>query len=316
MLSLSVNCVLRPTGILYTAYCVARNMGFSIAQWKELCLEMETFENSFHQAYKCQVTEFGTENLNNIQVTRGKDSIFGDWVVKFSWIYSTFKEFGESAGPAFEELSTAMSKQQEKVIALQEDLLARKDEQLATLQSSVKDEVAVVKSAVQSEISNSWSKIVEKSTPTPAFCPVKLKEAVKCAVVEEDRSHNLMIFGKQEVDNEDVSNTVASIFEDLNEKPHVVECRRLGDPKHGRCRPIKARLSSSDAVLHILRKAKCLKSSDGNGSTYIVRDRSRSERDAHKVLVETMRQKMLSEPELYHFIRGEEVISVKKKSTA
>jgi len=54
---------------------------------------------------------------------------------------------------------------------------------------------------------------------------VKLKEAVKCAVVEEDRSHNLMIFGKQEVDDEDVSNTVASIFEDLNEKPHVVETR-------------------------------------------------------------------------------------------
>jgi len=161
--------VLRPSWAI-TAYFVARNiMGFSIEQWKELCIAMEDFETSFWQVYKCQVTEFDTTKLNNMPVTRSKDSIFGEWVVKFSYIYRTFKEFGESAGPAFQEWSTAISRQQEKVIALQEDLLARKDEQLAALQSSVKTEVAVVQSAVKSEISNSWSKIVEKSIPSPAI---------------------------------------------------------------------------------------------------------------------------------------------------
>ena len=291
-------------------------MGFSVEHWKELCLEMEAFENSFSSAFNNSlVTEFDTEKLNNLQMTRGRDAMFGEWLVKFSWIYRTFKEFGEASGPAYEDLSSAMFKQQQKVIVLQEDLLASKDEQLSTLQSSVKDEVAEVKSAVQSEISNSWSKIVQKSASTPAMCPVKLKEAVKCAVIEEDRSHNLMIFGKKEPEKEDVSSTVVEIFADLNEKPLLVDCRRLGDKKSGESRPIIARLSSSDAVQHILRKARCLKSTEGNSSTYLARDRSITERDAHKVLVEKMKQKMKNEPNMYHFIRGEKVISVQKNST-
>ena len=49
-----------------------------------------------------------------------------------------------------------------------------------------------------------------------------MKESVKSAVAEDDRSRNLIIFGKQEKDNETVSDTVTTVFEELNEKPRVV----------------------------------------------------------------------------------------------
>ena len=68
-------------------------MGFSVEHWKELCLEMEAFENSFSSAFNNSlVTEFDTEKLNNLQMTRGRDAMFGEWLVKFSLIYRTLED--------------------------------------------------------------------------------------------------------------------------------------------------------------------------------------------------------------------------------
>ena len=139
-----------------------------------------------------------------------------------------------------------------------------------------------------------------------------MKEAIKSAVVEEDRSRNFMIFGKEEKVNEDVSQTISEILEDVKEKPRVIECRRVGTVEPGKHRPIKVKLSSSDAVSHVLRKAKDLKSSEQNRSTFLCPDRNKEERDAHKKLVGQMKTKMKKEPEMYHYIKRGLIISVKK----
>ena len=144
--------------------------------------------------------------------------------------------------------------------------------------------------------------------------PAKIKEAVKSAVEEDDRSRNILIFGKKEEDNETVLHTVTTVFEDLKEKPRVIECRRLGTISQGKCRPIKVKLSSSEAVLHILQNAKTLKTSSSNRNTYLAHDRTKEERAQHKNLVAMVKAKMDSEPGMYHFIRGGAVVSVKKKT--
>ena len=74
------------------------------------------------------------------------------------------------------------------------------------------------------------------------------------------------------------------------------------------------KLSSSEAVLHILRNAKTLKRSINNSSTYIAQDHTKEERAQHKDLVAKVRAKMDSEPRMYHFIRGGAVVTVKKRS--
>jgi cob(I)alamin adenosyltransferase len=214
-----------------------------------------------------------------------------------------------------EALKSKLIDSQQQVIDLQVDLLASKTDQMQAVQSTVKAEVAGVQTAVKTEI-GSWSKFVQQSTANTAthISPARIKEAVKSAVAEDDRSRNVIIFGKQEEDNETVSDTVSAVFEDLNEKPRVVECRRIGTISHGKCRPIKVKLSSSEAVLHILRNAKTLKTSANNSSTYIAQDRTTEERSQHKDLVAMVRAKMNSEPGMYHFIRGGAVVTVKKKT--
>ena len=103
------------------------------------------------------------------------------------------------------------------------------------------------------------------------------------------------------------------MLEDLNEKPRIIECRRIGKVQRGKPRPIKVfKLTSSDAVAHILRKAKVLKSSEQNKTTFIAPDRTAEERNVNRILVDEIKTKMKTEPGLYHFIRGGQIVSVTK----
>ncbi len=151
--------------------------------------------------------------------------------------------------------------------------------------------------------------------PVTSFTPATLKSAVRSAVEDEDRSRNFVIFRKKEDTDEDVSRTVAGILDDINEKPMIVECRRIGKIEHGKDRPIKVKLTSSDAVSHVLSKAKYLKKSSGNKGTFLAPDRSPEERKVHSTLVGQLKTEMKTNPDRYHFIRGGQIISVEKATS-
>ena len=159
------NCATATTYLL-CAHCVVI-MEFSLEKWKELCLEVEQFDQDFFQQFSSEAKDFSSAKLDNVKATRGRDLIFGNWVVRFAEIYSSIRDFTVTAGTKFVDLNVAVSKGQEKVIALQEELICRKDEQLAALQSTVKAEVAGVQTAVKTEI-GSWSKVVQQSTANAA----------------------------------------------------------------------------------------------------------------------------------------------------
>ena len=213
-------------------------------------------------------------------------------------------------------LKTQLIDSQQKVIELQGELLDSKTEQLTALQTTVADtmkaELASVQEAVETKIHSSWSEVAAKGLSQGFASAAKIKEAVKSAVAEDEKSKNFMIFGKEEAPNEDIVTTVAEILQDLNEKPRVIECTRVGTSEQQKLRPIKVRLTSSDAVFNVLRNAKLLKKSCNNKATFIGPDRSKEERAEHKKLVDKMRTKMGDEPDRYHFIRGGVIRSVKK----
>jgi hypothetical protein len=190
--------------------------------------------------------------------------------------------------------------------------LAAKDDQLAHVRTAVKEEIASVQSVVQTEIRSSWSDAVAKGSGS-VTTEAKLKRAVKSAVAEDDRSKNFMIYGKTESTDEDVLEGVAEILQDINEKPRVVECYRIGTAVEGKQRPIKVKLNGSDAVNNVLRSAKLLKNSRSNSSAYIGPDRSKDERIEHRKLVVQMKAMMEQDKEQFHFIRNGRVTSVKKK---
>jgi hypothetical protein len=214
-------------------------------------------------------------------------------------------------------LKTQLIDSQQKVIELQDELLGSKNEQLAALQTTVADtvkaELCSVQEAVQTKIQRSWNEVAAKGPSQGFASAAKIKEAVKSAVAEDEKSKNFMIFGKEEAPNEDIVTTVAEIMQDLNEKPRVVECTRVGPSEQGKSRPIKVQLTSSDAVSNVLRNTKLLKNSCNNKATFVGPDRSKEERAEHKKLVDRMKTMMEDQPDKYHFIRRGVIRSVMKK---
>jgi hypothetical protein len=284
-------------------------MEFSVANWCEICVEMEAFETDFFDRFSCEPSQLTVDKLKS---TRSWDSIIGNWIVRFADMYHRSKALTVSAASKIEELNGQLIQNQQKVIVLQEQVMKSNDEQLVSVQSTVRDEMASIQTAVKSEFS-SWSKVAERNkTNVPTFTQAKLKEAVRSAVVEEDRSRNFVIFNKEEVEEEDVARTVSDVLDDMSEKPRIIECRRVGKPQHGKPRPIKVKLTSCDAVSHILWRAKALKSSDRNKSTFIGPDRTVEEREVHRALVVQLKAKMEKEPDLYHFIKGGQIVNVKR----
>ena len=277
----------------------------------ELCTEMEEFDGEIFEQFKCEAGDLTKEKIKAVNINR---QCLLDVIIRFGEIYTKTKSFSRSAANKVEELTSRVMTGQEKIIALQGDLIAAKDEQLAHVRTAVKEEIASVQSVVQTEIRSSWSDVVAKgsSSSITTASAAKLKEAVKSAVAEQDKSRNFMIFSKEEMPKEEIHETVAEILLDLNQKPQVVECMRVGNFEQGKPRPIKVKLASSDAVFNILRNAKCLKTSCKNKATFIGPDRSKEERAEHKKLVDKMKSMMRDEPEKYHFIRRGVITSVKK----
>ena len=112
-----------------------------------------------------------------------------------------------------------MFETQETIIKLQSELLACKNEQLESLQTSVKSSVG---ESVKAEF-QSYSSVLQANCPESQK-PVSsemIKKAVKTVVQEEDRNKNLMIFGLSEQDNEELSTVVSEVFSAIGEKPRI-----------------------------------------------------------------------------------------------
>ena len=281
----------------------------------KLCTEFEQIEADAFSTFKGEVRDLTKDKITAACANINKASVI-QWLGIFVEMYQGTKRFCSSATNKVEVLTSQVMEGQEKLIALQGDLLAAKDEQLAHVRTAVKEEIASVQSVVETDLRSSWSDIVANgsSASQPFTTEAKLKQALKSAVAEEDRSRNLMIFGKAETAGEEnVFESVAEILQDIHEKPRIVECYRIGTVAEGKQRPIKVKLSGSDAVYNVLRSAKHLKDSRSNSSAYIGPDRSKEERIEHRKLVVKMKKMMEEDKDKYHFIRSGGITSVKKK---
>ncbi len=198
-----------------------------------------------------------------------------------------------------------------RIIELQQKLIEKQEEgsaKIVELQKKLivknEEDLGAVKTVVQSEM-KTYSSFF-KNTCNNAFAPRKLQAAVKRASQAEDRSKNLIVFGTEE---EDLDKAVEAVFENLNEKPAVIVCCRVGREDTEGIRPTKVTLRSSDSVQQILRKTKLLKEVSGYEEIYVSPDRSPSERVAYKKLVESLKLKRQQDPSKVHFIRNNEVLT-------
>ena len=205
---------------------------------------------------------------------------------------------------------------QKSIIELQQKLLNQKEEGLkcveTVVQTAVQEELKSVKTTLETGMKSYSSALT--GTCSAALSQKKILSAVKSATEKEDRMKNVIIYGMEESDTEDLPERVSNILQEIGEKPTLRDCCRIGVKRSTYARPIKFTVSSSDMACQVLRKARLLRSKEGFKSVYVCPDRTVEERRAHKKLVQELKVKRVAEPDKFYVIRNNEVVSVSKNS--
>jgi hypothetical protein len=83
-----------------------------------------------------------------------------------------------------------------------------------------------VSKTVEKELKSYFS-VLQQSCST-ALSPEKIATAVKTIVKEEDRSKEVVVFGVKKENGECPIGKVSNILKQLEEKPRITGCRRIG----------------------------------------------------------------------------------------
>ena len=227
------------------------------------------------------------------------------------WLYTAFYLLDRCCQPLMglaakqngqlEKLKDEKITDQAKIIQLQNQVIEKKDEELM-----------VVKDTVSSEL-KSYSSVLRESC-SAALEPRKIASAVRKVAEGEDRSKNLVVFGVPEEEEENVDSRVKLLLDKLDEKPRITDCGRIGQSKPGVPRPIRFKVSSSDTVYQILRKAKLLKDAEGYNRVFICPDRTVEERISRQKLVTELKEKRSADPNKHFIIRKGEVVCLSERT--
>ena len=250
------------------------------------------------------------QNLNKRSVSKEK---LCQWASAFAQMMNKFANpHLQMAVERLDKINAELLEEKKTVIDLQAKLIEKRDEELSSLRAAVKDEVKSVQGVVETEM-KSYSSALTK-TCAAALAPQKIRAAVKTVSDKEDRGRNDIIYGLDDPDEPDQSleAEVQKVLSEIDEKPVIRECCRVGLKKPGSKRPVKFTLSSCDMVNQILRKAKSLRTKEGYGTIYISPDRTVDERRAFKKLWEELQEKRKSDTDRVHYIRNNKIVSADK----
>ena len=247
------------------------------------------------------------QNLNKRSVSKEK---LCQWASAFAQMMNRFANpHLQMAVERLDKINAELLEEKKTVIDLQARLIEKRDEELSSLRAAVKDEVKSVQGVVETEM-KSYSSALTK-TCAAALAPKKIRAAVKTVSDKEDRGRNVIIYGLDDPDEPDQSleAEVQKVLSEIDEKPVIRECCRVGLKKPGSKRPVKFTLSSCDMVNQILRKAKSLRTKEGYSTIYISPDRTVDERRAFKKLWEELQEKRKSHTGRVHYIRNNKIVS-------
>ena len=194
-------------------------------------------------------------------------------------------------------LAEALCKKQDKIIDLQDQLVKKKDEEIERLRNladKVEDSVKLYSDAVGG---------AAQQLTCPPDLKLSVREAVHEAVQEEGQTRNLMIFGLPEEKDQDLEKRIGEVFEQVEEKPRIVEAERLGRQSEDKVRPVKVTLSSASAVSALVRQGYRLSKIERFKQVYLAPDRTKDERNRRKDLVVRFKERKKAQPGLHHRIK-------------
>ena len=201
-----------------------------------------------------------------------------------------------------------------------------KSEQIELQKQLIKtqqDQINSVQKTVQTEM-KTWADVATKNlTQSKAVTTKAVKEAVRTANEEEERSKNLILYGVKEGEEdldlwreEGLHGFFTSVHESATadgSKPAIVDIYRLGERVADKTRPIKVELRSSSDVDIILRGAYKLRKYSDLKSVYVSPDRTKEQRATHSKLVLKMKEMIKKDSSKHYFIKDSKVNCVDKK---
>ncbi len=278
---------------------------FNASELYDLEATQETWIENAKKELKCDDQEKLTAEL----FSRLTKPVLSRWLAEARDIMCRQRDTMEEMKDIIGVMKTEALGDKARVIKLQEVLLERKEEQLASLQTAVRTSV---QDSVKTEIRTYGDALKKPSAAAPINTAV-FKKVVKDVIEDEDRCKNIMVFGLEEYDGEKLDERISGIFLELGEKPRVAAMRFGKRPEAGgSCRPVKVTLTSSTAVRQILTKTRNLRQLEGLKSVYVTPDRSPAERTARRLLVAELKKMTSEQPLRNHYIKGGKVCSEDK----
>ena len=120
-------------------------------------------------------------------------------------------------------------------------LISKKDEELGLVSQTIQKELKTYSSALQQSC-------------LTALSPKNIELAVETIIKEKDRTKEVVVFGVEEETDECVTTKVSSILKQLDEKPRITACRRIGQRATGESkkRLIIFSVKSTDIVYQMM----------------------------------------------------------------
>ncbi len=197
------------------------------------------------------VSQAGFKTVNKDAVVSFGKSVAG--------ILERSHELLKHAAADLDTLKCNQLQNESKLLAVQDELSEKKSDQLEAVKTTVEDKL------------KSWTDVVKKNcnTTQSAFLgQKKLKEVVKTAIEDSDRSRNVILFNVDEERKESGTSILAYdntavqriLYSAGLTSPCEISCERIGLPSQDKLRPLKVTIGS--AVPELLSKAKNLKDTE------------------------------------------------------
>ena len=123
-----------------------------------------------------------------------------------------------------------------------------------------------------------------------------------------DRSRNLIVFGLEGEEEENLVIEVSKLLEEINLKPKIEAAIRFPNIKQGKISPIRVTLESKDSVHEVLKLSKQLISSSVYSNVYISIDRSPEQQESHRELVKKLKKNIEEVPGKHWYIKNNKII--------
>ncbi len=195
---------------------------------------------------------------------------------------------------------------QSKLLSVQDELTVKKSNQLEAVKTTVDEKLS------------SWTDVVKKNCSTSqsgSLSQKKLKQVVKSAIEDSDRSTNVVMFNVAEEREDGTSslNYDTNIAQQIMYRtglrtPCETYCERIGVPAQGKVRPLRIKTSSDSAVFELLSMSKNLKDSEFF-MVFIEPDRCKEERVERRKLVQELRKRRSEHPGKRFYIKNNSICS-------